>query len=87
MHNFWGSGFNDMMNFGTRTSGWFMVYDIVRLLIVVAVVIILARMFIKNSRTSNNSSSNRAIEILKEKYASGEISEEEYKGKLKKLKE
>lgn len=86
MHGYWGNSFNDMMNFGTRTSGWFIVYDIVKLLIIVAVVIVLARMLIKNSRNHNNSSSNRAIEILKDRYASGEISEEEYKNKFKNLK-
>ncbi len=54
-----------------------------------AVVIVLARMFIKNSRDnkSSNSSSNKAIDILKERYASGDISEEEYEQRLKKLKE
>lgn len=89
MHRFWDNGFNDMMNFGTRASGWFIVYDIVKLLIIAAVVIFIVRMFLKNSRNNNYSSSNsnRAIEILKEKYASGEISDEEYKNKLKRLKE
>jgi putative membrane protein len=86
MHGYWGNSFNDMMDFGTRASGWFIVYDIIKLLIMVAVVIVLARMFMKNSRSNSHSSSNRAIEILKERYASGEISEEEYKNKFKKLK-
>lgn len=89
MHRYWNNGFNDMMDFGTRASGWFIVYDIVKLLIIVAVVIIIARMFIKNSKNNSNSNlkPNRAIEILKERYASGEISEEEYKSKLNKLNE
>ena len=92
MHNFRGNGFNgwdSIMDFGSRASAWFIIYDIVKLLIIVAVVIILARMFIKNSRDNknSNSSSNKAIEILKERYASGEISEEEYEQRLKKLKE
>lgn len=86
MHGFMDTGWNDMMDFGSRMSGWFIIYDIVKLLIIVAVVIVLARMFIKNSRNSSSSSSNRAIEILKERYASGEISEEEYKNRLKNLK-
>ncbi len=85
MHRYWNNGFNNMMNFGTRASGWFIVYDILKLLIIVAVVIFIARMFIKNSR--NNNSSSRAVEILKERYASGEISEEEYKSRLNKLSE
>lgn len=87
MHRYWSNGFNDMMNFGNSGSGWFIAYNIVRLLIIAAVVIILARMFMKNPSNHNNSNSNRAIEILKERYASGEISEEEYKNKLKKLNE
>lgn len=86
MHRYWSNGFNDMMNFGNSSSVWFIVYSIVRLLIIVAVVIILARMFMKNPSNHNNSNSNRAVEILKERYASGEISEEEYKNKLNKLK-
>lgn len=87
MHRYWGRGFNGMMNFGDNGSGWFIVYDIVKLLIIVAVVIALARMLMKSSSNHNNSNSNRAIEILKERYASGEISEEEYKNKLNKLNE
>ena len=87
MHRYWGNNFNDMMNFGNNGGGWFIIYDIVKLLIIVAVVIVLARMFMKSSSNHNNSNSNRAIEILKERYASGEIAEEEYKNKLNKLKE
>lgn len=85
MHGYWGNGFNDMMNFGTRTSGCFIIYDIIKLLIIVAVVLFIIRMFMKGSGNQNYSSSNRAVEILKERYASGEISEEEYKDKLKNL--
>lgn len=87
MSRYWDNSFNDMMNFGNRASGWFIVYDIVKLLIIVAVVIFTARMFMNNSKNNSNSNSNRAIEILKERYASGEISEEEYKSKLNKLNE
>lgn len=86
MHRFWGNGFNDMMNFGNN-SGWFIVYDIVKLLIIAVVVIVLARMFMKNSSNQKHYNPNKAIEILKERYASGEISEEEYKNKLNKLNE
>lgn len=87
MHRYWGNGFNDMMGFGSSIGVWFIVFSLLRLLLIVAVVIVLARMFMKNSKKHNNSNSNRAIEILKERYASGEISEEEYKDKLKKLNE
>lgn len=79
------NGFNDMMNMGTNISAWFIIYNIIRLLIVVGVIVFIARMFLKNS--SNNQSSDRAIDILKERYAKGEIDEDEYIIKLNKLKE
>lgn len=87
MHRYWGGGLNDMMNFGSNAAGWFIAFEIVKLLIIVAVVIFIAKMFMKNSHNDKNSNSTRAIEILKERYASGEISEEEYKSKLIKLNE
>ncbi|NMA49932.1 MAG: hypothetical protein GX947_09260 [Tissierellia bacterium] len=87
MHRYWNNAFNGMMDFGIRNSGWFIAYEIIKLLIIVAVVIFIARMFIKNSKSNTNPNSSRAIEILKERYASGEISEEEYKNKLNKLNE
>ncbi len=87
MHRFWNNGFDGMMDFGIRATGWIIAFEIIKLLIILVVVIIIARMLIKNSKTSGNSSPNKAIEILKERYASGEISEEEYKSKLNKLKE
>lgn len=76
MHRYHGSGFNNMMSFGNSGSIWFILYDIVKLLIIVGVVIVIARMFMKSSRNQNRPNSNKAIEILKERYASGEISEE-----------
>lgn len=79
------NGFNDMMNMGTNISAWFIIYNIIRLLIVVGVIVFIARMFLKNS--SNNQSLDRAIDILKERYAKGEIDEDEYIIKLNKLKE
>lgn len=86
MDGFMDTGWNDMMNFGSRLSGWFIVYDLVKLVIIVTVVIVLARIFIKNSKNNIHTSSNRAIDILKERYAFGEISEEEYKERLRNLK-
>ncbi|NBI05519.1 SHOCT domain-containing protein [Senegalia massiliensis] len=83
MDGFMDTGFHDMMNLGSRLSSWFIIYDIIKLIIIVIVVIVLVKMFINNSKNNN---SNRAIDILKERYASGEISEEEYNNKLKNLK-
>ncbi|MDY0235720.1 MAG: SHOCT domain-containing protein [Gudongella sp.] len=91
MNRYWDNAFNGMMDFGIRSSGWFIAYEIIKLLIIVVVVIFIARMLMKNSKNNSNPNSNsnpnRAIEILKERYASGEISEEEYRSKLNKLKE
>lgn len=89
MHRMWDPGFNNMMDFGSRFGGWFILYSILRLLVIVVVVIILARMLIKYSKNKDSSYSrpNKAVEILKERYALGEISEEEYKNKLDKLNE
>lgn len=84
MHRRGSGGFNGMMNFGN--NGWFILYDVVKLLILVAVVIFIVRIFIKRSNDNkNNKNSNKAIEILKVKYASGEITEEEYKHRLKNI--
>lgn len=87
MHRFWNNGFNDMMNFSNRGSGWFIAYDLIKLLIIAVTVIFIARMFIKHFSTKNHSDENRAIEILNERYASGEISEEEYKNMFNKINE
>ena len=89
MHRYWNNAFNGMMDFAIRNSGWFIAYEVIKLLIILVVVIIIARMLMKNSKNESNQNPNssRAIEILKERYASGEISEEEYKNKLNKLNE
>ncbi|WP_036931944.1 SHOCT domain-containing protein [Proteocatella sphenisci] len=89
MNRYWGGGLNDMMNFGSHAAGWFIAFEMIKLLIIVALVIFIAKMFIKNSKNNVDSTPNtsRAIEILKERYASGEITEEEYKIKLNKLRE
>jgi len=39
-----------------------------------------------NNKNKKSFNSNRAVEILKARYAKGEIDEEEYNTKLKKLK-
>lgn len=87
MHDFWGSGFSDMMNFGGGFTLWVIVYQIVKLVVFVIVVIVAIRVFANRSNNQNVMKSNRAIEILEERYALGEISEEEFKDKLKHLKE
>lgn len=83
MNRYWDSGFDDMMNLGTNMGMWFIIYNIVRLLIIVGVVIFIGRIFFKYFK--DNGSSNKAIEILKERYAKGEIDDEEYRVKLDRL--
>ncbi|MDN6291022.1 MAG: SHOCT domain-containing protein [Alkalibacterium gilvum] len=80
MHGDWGNGFNNMMNFGYENSWWFMLYDGLKFLIIIGAVIFIARMLMNHSNYD-------AVDILKERYARGEILEEEYYYKLDKLNE
>jgi putative membrane protein len=43
-----------------------------------AVIILSIYMIIRNNKTNQNNSTSKAIEILNQKYALGEMSEEEY---------
>lgn len=61
---------------------WALGLGLLRVLLVVGIIILVIKMFKKNN-TSYTSS--KAIEILKQRYAAGEINEEEYKKKLKAL--
>ena len=95
MHGYWyngfdnmmNNGFDNMMNFGYENSWWFMIYDGLKLLVIIGAVIFIAKMLMNRSNNDHASNSNRAINILKERYARGEISEEEYRDKLNKLTE
>lgn len=90
MHRYWDDySFNHMMDFSQNGGGWFLVFGIIRLVIIVAVIVFIVKLLIKNSHGGSHSAGNQnsAIEILKERYAKGEIDEEEYKNKLNKLKE
>lgn len=87
MHRFWNDGFNDMMNFNNRDFGWLIFNGLLAVLITVIVVAFIVRLFAKTSNNQKTTTSNRAIEILKERYATGEISDEEYKSILKNLKD
>jgi len=86
MNRYWGNDFFDMMNFGSRAGVWFLIYNAVKFIIIIVLIILLARLLIKNSKNNNTFTSNKAIEILKERYARGEIDEEEYNAKFKNIK-
>jgi putative membrane protein len=78
-----------MFQFGLPNLwGFMIVFGLLRVLLIVGIVYLIFRVIDKSrSKTVVHSDSSRAIEILKERYASGEISEEEYQRKLKILKE
>lgn len=85
MHGFI-DGFGGSYGFGTNFGIWYMVYQLVRTLLIVGAIIIIGKLLIKSNKSSISPASSRAIDILKERYASGEIDEEEYQRKLKNLK-
>ena len=87
MHGHWMRGFHNMLNFDRHMGGYFMIYDIIKFIIIIAIVVIVARMLMNRKRTNKKKESNQAIEILKERYARGEIDEEEYRRKLDTLRE
>lgn len=61
------------------------IWLIIQLVVVIGVIYLIVYL-VKNSNRSANTRSN-ALEILKERYARGEISEEEFEEKKKKLME
>lgn len=73
-----GPGF---FNYGSGTSGWWwmIVAAILHLVIIIGIIYFISRLFKKD----NNGS---AMNILKSRYANGEITEEEYKKKSKMIK-
>ncbi|MBS4538890.1 SHOCT domain-containing protein [Clostridium sp. D2Q-11] len=86
MHGFM-DGFGGPFGFGSNLGVWVMVFQLVRTLLIIGAVIIIAKLFVKNGNKSNvNSNSFRAIDILKERYAKGEIDETEYQRRLNNLK-
>lgn len=61
---------------------WMLGFSLIRILAVIGLVILFIRL-INRDRIDSYRYSSKAMEILKEKYAKGEISEEEYKHKKK----
>lgn len=76
---------NGMMN-GTGMGGGFFGFGFFGILIILAIIAIIVWMMKgSNNNSSHPSSSNRSLEILKERLAKGEISEEEYDRLKRKL--
>lgn len=85
-----GPGFGHMFGYGYGYGNalWWMIgFGVLRLIITIVIVVYAIKLISKyiNKRETVNTSW-KAIEILKERYATGEISEEEYERKLKILK-
>lgn len=83
----WGFGWPMMGGgyYGGVFSGWFMpVISIIFIGLVIVAVIVLLRSFSRNGRIQPVSGeANSALEILKKRYASGEINKDEYEQKKK----
>ncbi|WP_425447789.1 SHOCT domain-containing protein [Dethiothermospora halolimnae] len=61
---------------------------ILRIAVIGVVIYLVYRLISKeNSKNQQYRASHRAVDILKERYAKGEISEEEYEQKMRKLRE
>ncbi|WP_199256779.1 SHOCT domain-containing protein [Alteribacillus sp. YIM 98480] len=76
---------NGMMNGTGMGSGFFGFFGILIILAIIAVVVWMMRG--ANTNHPSQSSSSRSLEILKERLAKGEISEEEYDRLRRKLEE
>jgi putative membrane protein len=80
MHSFWGKG-----------MGWTgMVFFLLILILIAVAVILVVRGLLQNNRSKINrdvsdNSSGKALEILNERYARGEIDREEYQRKKQDL--
>lgn len=71
-----------------RGYGFFRYGGIFTFIVLIAIAYFLIKYVNQNkNKKINIEKDNKAIEILRERYASGEISEEEYTAKLSKLKE
>lgn len=82
MGNMFGNGYN----YG-GSSGWLwsLGSSLINIIIIIGIMVFVYKL-IKNNRIQEADITPPAIKILKEKYALGEINEEEYKRKLKFLK-
>jgi putative membrane protein len=71
-------GWNNMMGWGFGSGTIMVLFWIIAILAIIALLLWLAE-----NLNNNTSTSNKAMEILKEKYAKGEITKEEFETKKK----
>ena len=74
------------MNFGFglfNSFGW--IFMILWWVLIIAGIVALIRWLIRQSRSSHNNHAKSALEVLKERYAKGEINKQEFEEKKKDL--
>ncbi len=71
------------MEHGFGTHGWGMGFGWLIGLIILVIIIWLVVKVVNQNNTSNQSHNKSALDILKERYARGEISKEEFEEKTK----
>lgn len=84
MHDFFDNGFWNMMDAGFGFGGWLIIYEVIKLILFVILAIVFLRMIFNRSNNQQVKSST-ALAIVEERYAKGELSEEEYKTMRKNL--
>src|SRR3989344_1551237 len=84
MGNYFG---NSMMGFGYGYgAGWLgMIFMIIFWTLVIILIVVLVRGLVWQNKKSSDDNGNSAMDILKERYAKGEINKEEFKAKKKDL--
>jgi putative membrane protein len=88
----WSSGFNNnltnnnMMNFGFGTMGGFgFIFMILWWVLIIAGIVALIKWFTSQSSSTGGSHEKSSLDILKERYAKGEINKQEFEDKKKDL--
>ena len=79
--------FNSMMGFGYGYGWLSAIFMIIFWALVILAIVLFIGWLVRQAKgdTPNDNTSNKAIDILKERYAKGEIDKEEFKVKKKEL--